>query len=205
MGGKGAEKARFVGGSGWNAACSSGRGVRVATTDWGQGLVEGSLALDTKASRAVPLPREIVDLIDGLPLPAYLCTAYGVVLHENPTARAAHPKPPPWLVPTCRFRRSSERHSVRGLVIGGRRCLFVVDCAGLERARAERETVSDFKLPPRMAELARHLAEGLSDSEIAAETGLTYRTVRTYVRRLYARLGVHSRAQLIRRVLAIPG
>ncbi len=172
------------------------------TKAFDSGMVEGSLALDCMAWRANTVPKEFVELLEALPLPAYLCTAYGVVLHANAAALGVHrASPPPWLEPLCRFRRSTERRTVRALSVAGRRCVLVVDSGALDMERARRRRVDELTPPPRMAELTRLLVEGLSDSEIAVETGLTYRTVRTYVRRLFAKLGVHSRTELIRRVL----
>ena len=54
-------------------------------------------------------------------------------------------------------------------------------------------------LPPSLARVADAVARGLSDKEIAAEIGAPLATVRTYVRRVYSRLGVHSRVALILR------
>ena len=57
-------------------------------------------------------------------------------------------------------------------------------------------------LPPRMAELARQLCAGASEKQIAAALGLSYQSVRTYVKRLYRRLGVRSRAELFAGLVA---
>lgn len=55
--------------------------------------------------------------------------------------------------------------------------------------------------PPRAATtLQTHLVElvalGHSDKQIAAEMGMSYRTVRTHLERLFTRLGVRSRTAL---------
>jgi DNA-binding CsgD family transcriptional regulator len=55
---------------------------------------------------------------------------------------------------------------------------------------------------PRLAEL---VAEGRSNKEIAAALIVTPKTVGTTRSRLYAKLGVHSRTELIRRLDERPG
>jgi DNA-binding NarL/FixJ family response regulator len=51
-------------------------------------------------------------------------------------------------------------------------------------------------LPPSLARVADHVVRGASDKEIATELGASISTIRTYVRRIYERLGVRSRVQL---------
>ena len=62
------------------------------------------------------------------------------------------------------------------------------------------------QLSRRELEVLRLLAEGKTDQEIAAELRVSYRTVTTHVGRVYAKLGVRSRAaaaaQAVRRGLA---
>jgi DNA-binding NarL/FixJ family response regulator len=60
----------------------------------------------------------------------------------------------------------------------------------LEEARLAR-------LPARLQRIAAELAQGFTDKEVAARTGLTVRTVRTYVARIYHALGAHSRGELV--------
>ena len=55
-----------------------------------------------------------------------------------------------------------------------------------------------FDLPPREAELAIALNEGLSIAEAAERMGLTLETARNYSKRLYAKLGVRGQAELVR-------
>ncbi|TYC86861.1 helix-turn-helix transcriptional regulator [Novosphingobium sp. BW1] len=56
-------------------------------------------------------------------------------------------------------------------------------------------------LPPREAELALKLSEGLSIAEAAQALGLTVETARNYSKRIYAKLGVRGKAELVRRIL----
>jgi DNA-binding CsgD family transcriptional regulator len=57
-----------------------------------------------------------------------------------------------------------------------------------------------FGLPPREAELAIALNEGLSIAEAASRMGLTLETARNYSKRLYAKLGVRGLPELVRLV-----
>jgi len=52
-------------------------------------------------------------------------------------------------------------------------------------------------LPPRLAKIARLVVSGCTDKQIASRTGLSFSTVRTYVRQIYRRVGVHSRVELV--------
>lgn len=62
-----------------------------------------------------------------------------------------------------------------------------------------RPTSSDrfAALPQRLREVARLLGRGRSDKEIACELDMPVTTVRTYVTRVFAKLGVHSRRELM--------
>ncbi|MEM6749645.1 MAG: LuxR C-terminal-related transcriptional regulator [Planctomycetota bacterium] len=53
------------------------------------------------------------------------------------------------------------------------------------------------KLPARLANLVPLLLSGLSQKQIAAQTGLTYETVRSYAKELYPAFRVKSREELI--------
>ncbi len=53
------------------------------------------------------------------------------------------------------------------------------------------------KLSPRMVQVAHLLIEGYTQQEAADALGLQRHTVHDYVKQIYRRLGVHSRAQLL--------
>jgi DNA-binding CsgD family transcriptional regulator len=57
-------------------------------------------------------------------------------------------------------------------------------------------------LSRREREIARLLVAGYSGVNVAAIAGLSENTVRTYVRRLYAKIGVSNRADLVRKLVA---
>ena len=55
-----------------------------------------------------------------------------------------------------------------------------------------------FKLTPGEARLAELIADGLGIQEAAEALGITRNTARTHMKRIYAKAGVHSQADLIR-------
>jgi len=57
-------------------------------------------------------------------------------------------------------------------------------------------------LPPRQAEIVRHLLHGLSDKQIARELGVSLPTVRTHLSRLFRRFDVCDRVELVLGVFA---
>ena len=56
---------------------------------------------------------------------------------------------------------------------------------------------SGVRLTAREREVLRLLADGLAPSQIAASLGITPKTVATHVEHIYAKLGVHTRAQAV--------
>jgi DNA-binding NarL/FixJ family response regulator len=52
-------------------------------------------------------------------------------------------------------------------------------------------------LTPREKEVLRLMAEGLPSRSIASELGISYTTVRTHIRSLGGKLGVHSKLEAI--------
>ena len=60
-------------------------------------------------------------------------------------------------------------------------------------------SVDPEALPPRVRRVLRCLLDGLSEKEAARALRLTPHTVHSYVKILYQRLGVRSRAQLLAR------
>jgi DNA-binding NarL/FixJ family response regulator len=94
--------------------------------------------------------------------------------------------------------------ALRGVVGGGatltpgvaRSLLGIVrDKLGPATARAE------FDLSERELEVLRGLARGRSYKQVALDLGLSIDTVRTYVRRVYGKLQVHSVAEAIQRAI----
>jgi DNA-binding CsgD family transcriptional regulator len=63
-------------------------------------------------------------------------------------------------------------------------------------------TPAPVSLSPREREIVRLIASGLPNKAIAAVLDISLWTVATYVRRLFAKLKVSSRAELVARVFA---
>jgi DNA-binding CsgD family transcriptional regulator len=62
------------------------------------------------------------------------------------------------------------------------------------------QLVGELALSPRQREIVRHLLLGQSDKQIATAMGLAQPTVRTHLSRLFAKLNVQDRHELILRV-----
>lgn len=63
-----------------------------------------------------------------------------------------------------------------------------------------RALLASTPLTPRERDVVGRLVSGHSTREIAQSTGLTVATVNTYLKRIFAKLGVHSRVELLARV-----
>ena len=64
------------------------------------------------------------------------------------------------------------------------------------------ELKSDLSLPARQADVVEQLLLGRSDKQIARELGMSVPTVRTHLCRLFSRLGVEDRCELIVHIYA---
>lgn len=72
--------------------------------------------------------------------------------------------------------------------------------------RADLRTLLDHTpLTPRERDVVGRLVAGSSTRDIADSTGLTVATVNTYMKRIFAKLGVHSRIELLARVTGTHG
>lgn len=80
-------------------------------------------------------------------------------------------------------------------VWGGARCAVV-------RVEPQEKAAPIGGLSKREREIARLLVAGYSGVNVAAISGLSENTVRTYVRRLYHKLGVSNRADLVRKLVS---
>ncbi|MBW1760297.1 MAG: hypothetical protein JRE45_07430 [Deltaproteobacteria bacterium] len=76
----------------------------------------------------------------------------------------------------------------------------LTDTGSRRPGEAVEETLRRAPLTPRERDVVSLLVAGSSTREIAAETGLTVSTVNTYLKRIFSKLGVHSRVELIARM-----
>lgn len=150
--------------------------------------------------------RTVLDQFDQA---AYLCTDVGEVCYANRVARERAPSPPPWLLERVTHGEGNGHGRSLELATGAQQPQLVPLERGLTlvvmpSGAAEPEGRGGAGdgplggLPPRLARVAELVAAGLTDQEIADHMGLTHKTVRTYVSRIYRRLGVSNRVMLTR-------
>jgi DNA-binding CsgD family transcriptional regulator len=85
----------------------------------------------------------------------------------------------------------TELSVVLELEVDGLRCVMLVESA----------ESSTGALSPREQEIARMVGAGYPNKTIAARLGISSWTVSTHLRRMFAKLGVNSRAALVAKVL----
>ena len=103
---------------------------------------------------------------------------------------------------SLRLARTAARLLVRGLL-----CAQRLSHSGprVKRADAVKSAVARSPLTPRERQVVLLLVAGSSTRLIAKETGLTVATVHTYLKRIYPKLGVHSRVELVARMVGTHG
>lgn len=121
-------------------------------------------------------------ILDAIALPAFLVHGRAVT-YANEAARRAYRRTPRWVFDGTRARRGSVE-------LEGRAYELVVECP-------EALPLAISSLPPALRAVAKLLAEGKTDKEIARSLGRSHSTVRTYVTRVLDRLGVRSRRGLV--------
>jgi len=139
-------------------------------------------------------------VLDAFDEPAFLLSEHGTVVHANRSARAVHRSLPSWLRSCTKAEPPSHMLRRVSLEIGGALMILAVE-------RSSRVDPNDsvranwavrWGLAPQLARVAALVMAGQTDREIALRVGLSYATVRTYVARIYARVGVSSRVELLR-------
>ncbi|MCA9689180.1 MAG: LuxR C-terminal-related transcriptional regulator [Nannocystaceae bacterium] len=135
----------------------------------------------------------LADLVHGYRKPAFMTDDRGQVICMNAAAgrlldtRADADSAQAGLVSLEQFDRKAT------LQADGKTLFLVIpDTPGDAEAR-----INAAQLPPRLAKIARLVVSGCTDKQIASRTGLSFSTVRTYVRQIYRRMGVHSRVELV--------
>jgi DNA-binding CsgD family transcriptional regulator len=102
-----------------------------------------------------------------------------------------------------RLARWGARALARGLSYSTR-----MNRPALESRRKGNEVQSRLDRTPltkREKEVVSLLVSGASTRQIAEQTGLTVATVHTYLKRIYSKLGVHSRVELVARMVGTVG
>lgn len=74
-----------------------------------------------------------------------------------------------------------------------------------QRGRDVHARMEQTSLTRREKEVVARLVSGASTRTIAEHTGLTVATVHTYLKRVYSKLGVHSRVELVARMVGTVG
>lgn len=158
-----------------------------------ESIVTAAHVLDAGRLRGLDL-NAVLDAFDE---PALVCSESGQVITVNDRARRRYPTTPEWLEHSVRVGTDATA-KVTPLRIDERKLLLVVPRPIRDRSQDMQAAPTSHDLPPYLAGVVELMMEGLSDRQIADKSGRSYNTVRTYVRRLYARYGVSNRMQLLR-------
>jgi DNA-binding NarL/FixJ family response regulator len=95
-----------------------------------------------------------------------------------------------------------------GARILARGMLYANRLAGEGRRRSAEDVVATLArapLTPRERDVVQLLISGASTRDIAQRTTLTVATVNTYLKRIFSKLGVHSRVELVARMAGTDG
>lgn len=93
-----------------------------------------------------------------------------------------------------------------GILARGIRYAKRIDGNNSQRTYEDVQTMLEkTPLTPRERDVVGRLLSGASTRQIADSTGLTVATVNTYLKRIFAKLGVHSRVELVARVTGTRG
>lgn len=142
----------------------------------------------TRHARAEP--EALQAILESLDQPVWILTPRGFVVHMNRAARTLGREHRAAAARVATTREGDARFAVSRVSIGGDFLALVIG----------RFVAGDaVTLPPSLARIADRIAAGKSDKEIAQELDVPLATVRTYVRRIYARLRVHNRVELTTR------
>jgi DNA-binding CsgD family transcriptional regulator len=166
-----------------------GEHTKACETDWALGIHARSRALVTGAEAAEPLYREAIERLGRTRL--------------RPDLARAHLLYGEWL------RRQHRRVDARArLRVAYDLCITIGMEAFAERARGEliatgervrkRTAETRDELTAQERQIARLARDGLSNPEIGARLFLSPRTVEWHLRKVFTKLGIHSRQELAR-------
>jgi DNA-binding CsgD family transcriptional regulator len=147
---------------------------------------------ESVAARPVPVVNILTELLQGYRRPAVVSTDQGVVICMNAAAmRSIDRKPGDDNEGIPADPKDWPRRAA--IQADGQTFYLLVPNQALDTA----SNAPEPQLPPRLAKIARLVISGCTDKQIASRTGLSFSTVRTYVRQIYRRIGVHSRVELV--------
>ena len=101
-------------------------------------------------------------------------------------------------------RANVESLTPREVMIDGRRYRLVPAEVEPEEGPAAEAAASAAPLTAREVQIARLVAEGLVNKQIAVELRISEWTVATHLRRIFAKLGVETRAAMVSRCFGVP-
>ncbi|MEZ4450860.1 MAG: LuxR C-terminal-related transcriptional regulator [Nannocystaceae bacterium] len=154
----------------------------ITTTAWDESVPDST----------TPIMGALADLVSNYRRPALLADQRGAIVAMSSDAEVS--LDPTGNGPSQRSLASWPHHRLEVRTEGGTFFLLVPERPEAEVILSRPRTI---QLPPRLAKIARLVISGCTDKQIAARTGLSFSTVRTYVRQIYRRLGVHSRVELV--------
>jgi DNA-binding CsgD family transcriptional regulator len=166
-----------------------GEHTKACETDWALGIHARSRALVTGAEAAEPLYREAIERLGRTRLRPDLARAhllYGEWLrrqHRRVDARA-------------RLRAAYDLCITIGMEAFAERARGELIATG-ERVRKRTAETRD-ELTAQERQIARLARDGLSNPEIGARLFLSPRTVEWHLRKVFTKLGIHSRQELAR-------
>jgi DNA-binding CsgD family transcriptional regulator len=147
-------------------------------------------------------------LLEAISEPAFLLTRQGIPLACNAPAKQSFERWPGWLSASARGEAMPSGVNIIPMKLGEVDMDLVLAKAlenaeeGVNRHEAANGGWSaNLGLTPSLQRVANLMVEGLSDRLIAEQLGLTFNSVRTYARRIYATTGVKNRVELTRLAL----
>src|SRR5262249_8979212 len=166
--------------------------TRASGTDWALGLEIRSRALLSEGDAAEACHLEAIDRLERTRLRVDLARAhllYGEWLRRRRRRVDAR----------TQLRRAHELFTEFGMEAFAERARVELEATG-EHAR-KRTVAARAELTPQEAQIARLVAGGATNPEIAARLYISTSTVDYHLRKAFRKLGVKSRTQLTRHVL----